>query len=226
MASKVDPRVLWQTPSKMPNGLQATDEGLWLIDQIDPNVMYLLDYERGDVLREIPTRALHSSGITLDDDRNIWIASTRTYEMICFDRETGKEIKTWPTPPGDQSGGAHGTEWRDGRLWFNVPITGKIFAMNPANGRIEHEIPCHGNRAHGIAWDPYDSNLWCVDTNKRVIFKLNPDDGDIVDAVGCSVQEPHGMTIWKGQFWLCDATSPTARDVYTFDVPKPAGVTA
>ena len=46
MASKVDQRVLWQTPGRQPNGLQASDEGLWVIDQIDPNVVFLLAYAR------------------------------------------------------------------------------------------------------------------------------------------------------------------------------------
>jgi sugar lactone lactonase YvrE len=222
MATKVEPTIRWDTPGGMPNGLQATDDGLWVIDQIDPNKIFLLDYEQGEILREFQTRALHSSGITVDDNGNLWVASTRTYEMICFDSSTGEEIVAYPTPPYDQSGGAHGTEWRDGRLWFNLPKTGLVYVMNPANGKIEHQIPCHGNRAHGMAWDPYDGNLWCVDTNKRVMFKLSPDDGDIVDALGVSGPEPHGLTVWQGQFWLCDATSPTARTVWTFDVPKPA----
>src|SRR6202171_6560827 len=108
MASKVDPRILWNSPGKMPNGLQATPEGLWVIDQIDPNDMYLLGYADGRVLRKIPTRALHSSGITIDPSGNIWVASTFTYELICFDRQTGKELVAYPTPPYDQRGGADG----------------------------------------------------------------------------------------------------------------------
>jgi streptogramin lyase len=217
MASKVDPKVLWKTPGKQPNGLQATDEGLWVIDQVDPNDIYLLSYE-GEVRKHFKaTRARHSSGITLDDNRNLWITSTRTYEVILFDRETGQELAAYPTPPYDESGGAHGAEWRDGKLWFNVPITGKIYVMDPANGKIVHSIPCYGNRAHGLAWDPYDANLWSVDTNKRVIFKLNPWSGAILDAVGCAGPEPHGMTIWQGNFWICDAAS---QEVLTFPVPK------
>src|SRR3989449_9797410 len=106
VASKVDPRVLWKTPSKQPNGLQATPEGLWVIDQIDPNDIYLLGYEDGRELRKIPTRALHSSGITIDPTGNIWIASTFTYELICFDRNTGQERRAYPTPPPDNAGGA------------------------------------------------------------------------------------------------------------------------
>src|SRR5690606_20879717 len=155
--------------------------------------IYLLSYEDGSVLREIPTRAHHSSGITIDPSGNIWVASTFTYEMICFDRETGKELVAYPTPPYDRSGGAHGTEWRDGKLWFHVPKPDRIVVVDPASGKSVHSISSHGDRSHGMAWDPYDANLWSVDTNRRVIFKLNPYTGEILDAVGGSGPEPHGM---------------------------------
>lgn len=217
MASKVDPNIRWRSPGQQPNGLQASPDGLWVIDQIDPNDIYLLAYQDGRAIRKIPTRALHSSGITIDPEGNIWIASTFTYEVICFERATGRELVAYPTPPYDKSGGAHGTEWHDGRLWFNVPKANAIFAMDPANGQIVHSIPFRGDRAHGIAWDPDDGSLWSVDTNRRVIYKLDPDTGLIRDAIGCSGPEPHGMTIWEGQFWLCDAES---RDIFT--VPLPA----
>jgi streptogramin lyase len=131
--------------------------------------------------------------------------------VICFDRDTGKELAAYSTPPGGKVGGAHGVEWRDGKLWFNVPLTGRIFTMDPGNGHIVGSIPCYGNRAHGIAWDSYDANLWCVDTNKRVIFKLSSYSGAILDAVGC-------MTIRQGDFWICDVSW---REVLTFPVPKP-----
>jgi streptogramin lyase len=217
VATKVEPCVRWSTPGRQPNGLQATPEGLWVIDQIDPNDIYLLDWADGHELQRIPTRALHSSGITLDPDGNIWIGSTFTYEVICFDRQTGKELACFPTPPHDRSGGPHGMDWRDGKLWFNVPITRKLFAMDPANGQLVHSIPLRGDRAHGIAWDPYDASLWCVDSNRAAIWKLNPYTGAILDSVGCRGPEPHGMTIWQGEFWLCDADS---REVYTFPVPQ------
>src|SRR5881398_1757434 len=83
VASKVDPKVLWKTPGRQPNGLQATPDGLWVIDQIDPNDIYLLSYE-GKELKKIPTRAKHASGITIDPKGNIWVASTFGYELICF----------------------------------------------------------------------------------------------------------------------------------------------
>ena len=217
MATTVDPCIRWISPGQQPNGLQATSEGIWVIDQIDPNVIYLLAWEDGRELQKIPTRALHSSGITLDPRGNVWIASTFTYEVICFDRQTGQELACFPTPPYDRSGGPHGMDWRDGKLWFNVPITHRVFAMDPSNGQIVHSIPLPGNRAHGIAWDPDDASLWCVDSNRSVIWKMNPYNGEILDGVGCRGPEPHGMTIWQGDFWLCDAET---RQVYSFPVPQ------
>src|ERR1700730_5184009 len=101
MASKVDPRILWKTPGKQPNGLQATADGLWVIDQIDPNDIYLLGYEDGRELNRIPTRALDSSVFTIGPTGIIWVAWTFTYELICFDRQTGKELAAHPTPPYD-----------------------------------------------------------------------------------------------------------------------------
>jgi len=217
MGTNVEPKVVWRTPGRQPNGLQATSDGLWVIDQVDPNRIYLLAYEDGRVLRDLgETRARHSSGITVDSSRRLWVASTFTYELIRFDPETGRELHAFPTPPYDGRGGPHGTEWRDGHLWFNVPRTGRIYVADPSNGAILRSIPCHGDRAHGLAWDE-DGSLWCVDTNKRVIFKLDPATGAIRDAVGVAGPEPHGMTIWQGQFWLCDAET---RAVFTIDVPR------
>lgn len=215
MASKVDPQILWKTPGAQPNGLQATPEGLWVVDQVDPNRIYLLSYD-GEVLRDLgETRARHSSGITVDQDGHIWVASTFTYEIIQFDGQTGEELSCFPTPPYDNVSGAHGLVWRWGQLWFNVPKTGRIYVADPANGLLLRDIPCHGDRAHGMAWDE-DGTLWSVDTNKRIIYKLNPTTGAILNAIGVAGPEPHGMTIWNGQFWLCDAES---REVFVIDVP-------
>jgi streptogramin lyase len=218
MPTKVEPRIRWRSPGQQPNGLQATPEGLWVIDQIDPNAIYLLAYEDGQELRRLPTRALHSSGITLDPSGNIWIGATFCYEVICFAADSGQELAAFPTPPYDRSGGAHGMEWRDGQLWFNVPVARQIFSMNPSTGEITHSIPLQGDRAHGIAWDPRDGALWSVDSNRRVLYKVDPGTGTILDAVGLSGPEPHGMTIWQGEFWLCDAES---REIYTVPLPPP-----
>jgi streptogramin lyase len=205
-------KVLYKSPGGMPNGLQSTPEGLWVCDQVDPNVMFLLDPATGDSLKEIPTRCLHGSGITRDPYNRVWVSSTFGYELVAYDVESGQEVKAFPTPPGDRSGGAHGVEWHNDELWFNVPVTKRIYRMNPDTGDITGEIPIPGDRAHGLAFD--GETIWMADTNRQVLFQLDSKDGAILDAIGVDGPEPHGMTFHNGVFYLCDAMS---REVFTLE---------
>ncbi len=157
-------RTLWKTPGAQPNGLQATDHGLWVLDQVDPNRVYLLRYSDGAVIREFQTRGKHGSGITVDPAGHVWIASTFGFEIICYDPETGRELSAIPAPGlGEGPGSPHALEWRDGHLWCNVPKAGQIFELDPASGRVLHQISAHGDRAHGMAWETDD--LWCLGIN-------------------------------------------------------------
>ncbi|HLG52056.1 MAG TPA: glutaminyl-peptide cyclotransferase [Chloroflexota bacterium] len=171
MACRV--RVLWKTPGLQPNGLQAAAEGLWVLDQVDPNRVYLLRYEDGAVLREFETRGKHGSGITVDSSGRVWIASTFGYELICYDPETGREVAAIPAPgAGAEPGAPHGLEWRDGHLWCNVPRAGRIFELDPTTGRVLHQISAHGDRAHGMAWETDD--LWCLGINPASALTPSP----------------------------------------------------
>src|SRR5213594_1487397 len=63
IASEV--RRAFATPGPQPNGLQATREGLWVLDQGTSRVA-LLDYRDGRVIREFSTESDKGSGITFD----------------------------------------------------------------------------------------------------------------------------------------------------------------
>ncbi|HVC33259.1 MAG TPA: hypothetical protein VNL16_07095 [Chloroflexota bacterium] len=166
-------RALWKTAGPQPNGLQATDQGLWVLDQVDPNRVYLLRYSDGAVLREFQTRGKHGSGITVDPSGNVWIASTFGFDIICYDPETGRELSALPAPGlGEGPGSPHALEWREGHLWCNVPKAGQIFELDPATGRVLHHISSHGDRAHGMAWESDD--LWCRGTNPASKVEPSP----------------------------------------------------
>jgi streptogramin lyase len=154
-------RVLWKTPGVQPNGLQATAEGLWVLDQVDPNEVYLLRYSDGAILRQFSTRSHHGSGITVDPKGRVWVASTFGFEIICLDPETGREISAIPAPGlGPGPGSPHALEWCDDHLWCNVPKAGQIFELEPSNGKVLHQISAHGDRAHGMAWE--SDGMWCL----------------------------------------------------------------
>src|SRR5580704_12247583 len=95
-AGKVE--IAFKSPAgSKPNGLQATKEGLWMIDQGEGNRAYLVSYEDGKVLRSFPTETDRSSGITFDDG-TLWIGSTYSREIVRCNAMTGATLERHFTP--------------------------------------------------------------------------------------------------------------------------------
>ncbi|MBM3726965.1 MAG: hypothetical protein FJW40_16280 [Acidobacteria bacterium] len=241
--------IVFKSPATKPNGLQATKDGLWIIDQGPGNQAHLVNYKDGKVIKGFETETQSSSGITFDGEA-LWIGSTYSREIVRCDANTGKAIKrhftpgagviykmlgdaparsspvpqhmrqTLPPKPdapkrvgGFQMGevsstapgtGAHGQEWRDGKLWFCVPPSRHVYRMDPKTWTVETQFPTAGNRPHGIGWE--GRYLWVTDSNLNAFFKHDPDTGAMVEKIQLADNDPlpHGMTIWNGWMWYCD----------------------
>ena len=229
---------LFKSPGPQPNGLQATPEGLWIMDQGN-NKVYLVAYADGKALREFDTEADRASGITFDGEA-LWMASTYNRQIIRCDANTGKTISRHFTPGagviypmiGDAPGrssplarkqatppaaarpapisptaagtGAHGLEWRAGKLWVAVPPSRMIYRIDPEAWVVEKQFPAAGNRPHGIGWE--GKYLWETDSNLNAFFKHDIETGEIVERIQLSDSDPlpHGMTIRDGHLWYCD----------------------
>ena len=231
---------VFKSPGPKPNGLQATKEGLWILDQGD-NRAYLVSYQDGKVLRALDTESKAGSGITFDGEA-IWIASTYSREIIRADAKAGKTLAKYDTPGAGvvkwtnsrssplapapptpakksagqtsaqrQATGAHGMEWKDGKLWVAVPPSQTIYRINPKGFVVEHKFPTAGDRPHGLGWE--GKWLWCADSNLNAFFKHDPDSGDIVEKIQLADSDPlpHGMTIWQGMMWYCDDVGVVCR---------------
>jgi hypothetical protein len=241
--------IVFNSPCPKPNGLQATSEGLWIMDQGEGNRAFLVDY-KGKVLRSFQTETDKSSGIT-HENGTLWIGSTYSREIVHCDAKTGKTIRKYftpgagviyrmtgdppgrssplakkmPAPPQSKKGqndvvggfqqgqlmgsratgtGAHGQEWRDGKLWMAVPPARMIFRMDPENWIVEKRFDTAGNRPHGIGWE--GKHLWCTDSNLNAFFKHDPETGQMMEKIQLAESDPlpHGMTIWDGVLWYCD----------------------
>src|SRR3954471_2455834 len=88
-AGKVE--IVFDSPglNPKPNGLQATDQGLWIIDQGPGSRAYLVDYDHGKTIREFETETTASSGITFDGEA-LWIGSTYSREIVKTDAVAGR----------------------------------------------------------------------------------------------------------------------------------------
>jgi streptogramin lyase len=209
----------FKAPCKEPNDLAFAPEGLWILDQVDPNKALLVHPENGSVIRQIQTESIHGSGIALANGA-LWISSTKTADgsppkTMKVDPMTGKTLKQWVTPgsgiwtkgPNATVSGAHGIKFVNGQYWMAVPASGKLFLIEPESGEIVRSIPAPGVRTHGLAWD--DGFLWCVESDDQAIYKMDPKDGNLLAKIQLSKQEPalHGLDIRNGVLWYCDAGS-------------------
>ena len=193
---------VFDAPGPHPNGLQATTEGLWILDQ-ENNRVSCHQYQDGKILRIFETDADRGSGIT-HSGTHLWVSSTYTCETLKLDPETGKTLDRHVTP-GAKDTGAHGLDWKDGELWMSSPPDATIYRVDPYEWTVLQSFPAPGDRPHGIAWE--NGNLWCVETNHRAVFMYNPQTGKQLDRLDVEGPEPHGFTLWQGEVWIVDATT-------------------
>lgn len=254
-AGKVE--IVFKSPGPQPNGLQATSEGLWIMDQGEGNKAYLVSYRDGKQLRSFETETDKSSGITFDGS-SLWIGSTYSREIVRVDAQTGKTIERHFTPgagviyqmAGDPPGrsspiaakyprpkapapiktgqvggfqagqvlgskalgtGAHGQEWRDGKLWMVVPPSREGYCIDPKTWVVQMKFATAGNRPHGIGWE--GKYLWVTDSNLNAFFKHDPETGQMLEKIQLADSDPlpHGMTIHDGFMWYCDDVGVVCR---------------
>lgn len=228
---------VFDTPGPKPNGLQATSEGLWILDQGD-NRAYLVEYSDGKTLRAFDTDTQAGSGITFDGSA-IWTASTYSREILKIDAKSGKTlarfespgsgIVAWtvgrrsplapppkpnpnPTPPQQRHAtGAHGMEWRDGKLWVSNPPSQLIYRIDPSTFTVEKQFPTAGDRPHGLGWE--GKWLWCAESNENAFFRFDPETGTADAKIQLADTDPlpHGMTIRDGWMWYCDDVGVVCR---------------
>jgi hypothetical protein len=246
-AGKVE--IAFKSPTPRPNGLQATADGLWIIDQGPGCRATLVRYEDGAVLRQFETDTVLPSGITFDGEA-LWIGSTFSYENVRVDAKTGAVLDRKPTPgcttytmAGDPAPrrsplsppatppapraadappaappqparltqgrnirfqGAHGQEWRNGRLWTTATCARSIYEIDPATWTVHRVLQTPGPRPHGLAFE--GRFLWHNDGDLHAFFKYDLDTNRIVERVQLADGDPlsHGLTIRGDTLWYCD----------------------
>ena len=220
MTNKIaSPIQMMVSPGPKPNGLQASKEGLWVIDQDDSRI-HLLDWSNGKILKEIHTDTDRSSGITIDDEGNIWIASTYNCKIYKINKDSGKTLEIYDSPgaginatreliDGSENTGDHGLEWKDGKLYIASPPSQYIHEMDPKNWVELNRTKVPGFRVHGIAWAEEEGTMWAADTAMGVVSRIRLSDSRIYDVFRVpETVEVHGMTIKVNVLWYCDDRRP------------------
>jgi sugar lactone lactonase YvrE len=199
---------VFKSPGPKPNGLQATTDGLWIMDQGN-NKVYLVAYADGTVLREFGTEANAASGITFDGEA-LWLASTYSRELIRCSATTGKTISKHFTPgagiiyrmTGDPAGRssplAPPPQPRpEGQRRTERQQVGG-FQMGQVQGAA-----APGTGGHGLEWR--DSKLWVAVPPSRTVYRINPQTWVVEKQWPSAGNRPHGIG-WEGKYlWVTDS---------------------
>jgi len=203
------PTIVFKSPSPHPNGLQATAEGLWIIDQSEGARASLVSYDTGKVIREFDTESDRPSGITFDG-QSLWIGSTYSREIVQVDAKTGKALSRHFTPgagviynmKGDPAG-------RSSPLAKPAPKPAPQPTPKPAaqvggfqaGDTLGSKAP--GTGAHGQEWR--DGFLWMAVPPSREVYQLDPKTWVVQRKFPTAGNRPHGIG-WEGKYlWVADS---------------------
>jgi sugar lactone lactonase YvrE len=223
---EVEIKSLFRAPYSVPNGLQVTDDGLWVVDQISDRVALIEirdevdDYGVTPVHREIPSESSNTSGLAWGDG-SLWLAANgagakwrtardadaESGEILRVDPETGSTQARWKIPG---EGGTHGVEFdgfEPGTLWLTTLRSQTVTQVKIDDWSIVKVFDLPHTRAHGVV--RVENGLWVVHTGDRVIVKLDLSSGKVIDRIEVPKPhpEPHGLALFKDGFLICDATS-------------------
>ncbi len=92
--------VLYRTTHGQPNGLALTGNPneLWVLDQGQGHWMTLTNVKDGSVIREFQADVVGPSGLVIDQDNVMWIASTHNTIIVAVDGNNGKTLGKYTCP--------------------------------------------------------------------------------------------------------------------------------
>ncbi len=205
--------IVFKSPGHQPNGLQATKDGLWIIDQGPGNKAYLVSYDDGKVIRSFDTETDRSSGITFDDG-TLWIGSTYSREIVHVDALTGKTLDRHFTPGagviyqmvGDPPARTSPLAKMRQRPQGAGRGPGQNLDPNRVGGFQAGRLlgaRALGTGAHGQ--EVRDGKLWMAVPPARMVFCLDPKTWVVQKRFDTAGNRPHGIG-WEGKYlWVTDS---------------------
>lgn len=222
---KPEMSVWMRAPYAAPNGIEATEEGLWVVDQFTDRTALLEwgtphEYGCTRILREIPTESSTTSGLSYGGGC-LWLTANgpgdrwrlrrptdaESGEIFQVDPATGQTLKRFPLPGG---GGSHGLEYDHfdaETIWLTTLKSQTLTQVGIADWSIRHTLPLPYPSGHGVVRDA--QTLWVVFKPERAIVRLDVRDGTLLDEIRIEegMPEPHCLTRQGPDLLYCDAST-------------------
>ena len=201
---------VFRAPYATPNGLQATEQGLWIVDQCSDRVALVEITEPNNygvtrLLSDIPSESSNTSGLTYGGGA-LWLAANgpadrwrvprptdaNSGQVLKVDTATGRTMRRYDLPGG---GGTHGIEYdnfEEGIVWLTTLAHHTISKVRIEDWSVVHTIPLQYDGAHGLV--RVEGGIWAAQRPDRTVLKLDLKDGKELDRIEIpnSLPEPHG----------------------------------
>ncbi len=212
-----------RAPYAVPNGLQVTNHGLWIVDQLTDRMILVEatdphEYGVSRIVHEIATESSTTSGVSFGDG-SLWLAANgpgsrwrqgRATDAVKGDilrvnPYTGETQGRWQLPG---AGGTHGLDYDNlepGTIWLSTLHDKTVSHVDIADWSVKKTVPLPYDGGHGMV--RVEDGLWMVFKQERKICKLGLGDGAVLDTieVGSEHPEPHGLTKLGDDLLYCDA---------------------
>ncbi|MCP5412219.1 MAG: hypothetical protein H6924_08800 [Alphaproteobacteria bacterium] len=247
---------MFRSPPGLANGMAVAPEGLWLAQQKlsgetarryhvpEPSDLreaaWLVDWN-GKLLKTVQTNSRNTSGMAYGNGC-VWMMANEAPEGVFQVDMNGRQVSHRQIPlflPGQDGGGSHGAQWRNGKLWIVANRLKLMLRVDPVSWQPEIAIPIHTTpdkpRWHDMTFDG-DGNIWLVTGNDSRSYKegtpgLTKYDGKTGQVLATydfapGSSDPHGLEFHNGALISCDAgihpgwpngDSPTAGWVFRIE---------
>jgi hypothetical protein len=214
----------FRAPYSQPNGMQMTDEGLWVADQVTDRCALVETenvnrYGKTLVLREIDTECSNTSGMTYGDGA-LWLAAngpgskyrparSTDYDSgatVKVDPMTGETLESWPMPI---EGGTHGIEfdtYEPGTMWVSGQGN-KMAQLKMEDRSVIRTLDLPHPRSHGVV--RVEDGIWIAFTSNLVLIKFDVETNEEMDRIDVpeSHPAPHGLSAYPGGLIYCDSST-------------------
>ncbi|MEP6716410.1 MAG: hypothetical protein ABJC09_12635 [Terriglobia bacterium] len=206
--------IVCKSPHATPNGLQATSDGLWVLDQGKDNYVSLVNFADGKVIREFQVPGLAgASGLTVDPTGVMWINDTHNSLIVTCDSRDGKILaKYWCAGAGRPFQLAGDPANARSPIASPFPAPAPSAAAAPARGgqprrpagqlALDAKSGLSGEGGQGMEYR--DGLLYYACLPSRRAYVIDPKTWRIQAMWGLPGNRAHGVG-WEGDsLWIAD----------------------
>jgi hypothetical protein len=192
--------VAYQAPHTAPNGLQATREGMWVLDETRGNVhaVSLVNWADGKLIREFQITGMNGpSGLTIDHMDTMWIDSADNSMIFQVDYQKGELLAKYWAPGAGRSFRMKGDPPRPGSN-----AAPKRESLPP--GQLPMDATTGAGGLGGQGMEHREGLLYISTLAARRVFVLDPKTWEVQAMWQTPGNRSHGCG-WEGDtLWVAD----------------------